>query len=226
MRAYLCSKDYWKYITSEYATISNKKKAEASNVIISHLGDIAFDAVVTLTNEEDPKLLWNSIVKCFASDSINNKARYIWLKFMRYEYNGNLYTYLIDCQKMVKELSIVKLIGIPDNIISISILAKLSKDYWNVVNNLIMNETILTPSRTLRKLQELVFMKETRVTTAGSLSKNNDTQSTKPKDKGVSAFKSESDSKKRPKPSNPCNPGKHNPLAFHPAWRCFKLSKE
>jgi hypothetical protein len=65
---------------------------------------------------------------------------------MQYEYNGNLHTYLINCQKMVKELPIVKL-GIPDNIILISILAKLSKDYWNVFDNLIMNKENLSPSR-------------------------------------------------------------------------------
>jgi hypothetical protein len=216
MRAYLRSKDYWKFISGKKATIANKKKADASNIIISHLGDIVFDAVVTLSNKNDPRLLWNAIVEPFASDLINNKAR-IWLKFMRYEYSGNLHTYLIDCQKMVKELFIVKL-GIPDDIISISILAKLSKDYWNVVDNLIMNKPSLTPSRTLRKLQELVFMKET----CSSSSKVTDSHP-KPKDKGVSAFKADSKSKYK-KPKNPCDPGKHNPLAYHPAWRCFKLS--
>jgi hypothetical protein len=82
MRAYFCSKDFWKYISGKAPTISDKKKANACNLIISHLGDIAFDAVVTLTNKEDPKLLWDAVVKQFASDSINNKAR-IWLKFMR-----------------------------------------------------------------------------------------------------------------------------------------------
>ena len=130
---------------------------------------------------------------------------------MCYKYTGNLHDYLIDCQKMVKELFIVKL-GIPDNIISISILAKLSKDYWNVVNNLIMKKENLSPSRILRKLQELVFMKETQ----SIPSKNPEP---KVKDKGVSAFKNNfSNSKtKRPKPANPCNPGKHNPLAYHPA---------
>jgi hypothetical protein len=114
---------------------------------------------------------------------------------------------------------------IHDNIISISILAKLSKDYWNVVNNLIMNESNLTPSCTLQNLQELVFMKETQNFTSGSSSKVPDQSKTK--DEGISAFKTGSKSKsKRPKPANPCEPGKHNPLAYHPGWRCSKLSKE
>jgi hypothetical protein len=74
MRVYLCSKHFWKYISGKKPTICDKKKAKASNVIISHLGDIAFNAVVTLRNEEDPKLLWETIIECFASGSINNKA--------------------------------------------------------------------------------------------------------------------------------------------------------
>jgi hypothetical protein len=81
---------------------------------------------------------------------------------MRYiKFNGNLNSYLANCQKMIRECAIVQL-GIPDNIISISILAKLSKDYWNVVGNIIVNEAIIFyPSCTLKKLWELVYMKET-----------------------------------------------------------------
>jgi hypothetical protein len=139
MRAYLQSKDLWKYVLGDAATyIADKKKAEADNILISHLGDVAFDAIITLANEDKPQLIWSAIVKRFISESINNKAR-IWLKFMQYEYNGNLPKYLKDCHKMIKEISVVQL-GIPDNIISVSILAKLSKDYWNVVDNIIMNE--------------------------------------------------------------------------------------
>ncbi|PLW24957.1 hypothetical protein PCANC_28424 [Puccinia coronata f. sp. avenae] len=76
-------------------------------------------------------------------------------------------------------------------------------------------------SRILRKLQQLVFMKETR----SIPSKNPEP---KVKDKGVSAFKNDSSGSKtkRPKPANPCDRGKHNPLAYHPAWRCHKSSKE
>jgi hypothetical protein len=58
---------------------------------------------------------------------------------------------------MIKEFLVVQL-SIPDNIISISILAKLSKDYWNVVKNIIMNESIVFfPSHTLCKLQIFVL---------------------------------------------------------------------
>ena len=172
MRAFLRSKDFWKYILGKIPTLSKKKKADASNVIISHLGNIAFDAVVTLNNKEDPKLLWEAIVKRFASNSINNKAC-IWLKFMQYKYNNNLPKYLKYCHKMIKEILIVQL-GIPDNIISILILAKLFKDFWNVVDNIMMNKSIIFFSiQMLLKLQELVFMKETQGIGSTSTSSSN-----------------------------------------------------
>ena len=63
-------------------------------------------------------------------------------------------------------------------------------------------------------------MKETRVagsTPSSSTSKNKEE---------VLAFKSEANKSQRPKPKHPCSPGKHNPLAYHPAWHCFKLLKE
>jgi hypothetical protein len=97
------------------------------------------------------------------------------------------------------------------------------KDYWNVVDNLIMNKSNLTPSCTLRKLQELMFTKETQQ--SGPLSKLTDSHS-KNKDKEVSSFKAHSEQSRYKKLKNPCNPGEHNPLAFHPAWQCVKLSKE
>ena len=93
MRAYLRSNDLWKICSGETAVPSKKKKAEAANIIISHLGDTDFDAVVTIDNEDKPALLWEAIVDRYASESVNNKAR-IWLRFMRYKYNGNLKTYL------------------------------------------------------------------------------------------------------------------------------------
>jgi hypothetical protein len=124
MRAYLRSKDLWK---GNASTIAEKKKAEAANILISHLGDVAFDAIITMANKDKPQIIWAAIVKRFASKSINNKAR-IWLKFMQYKYNGDLPKYLKDCHKMIKEILVVQL-GIPDDIISILILAKLYKYY-------------------------------------------------------------------------------------------------
>jgi transposase InsO family protein len=128
---------------------------------------------------------------------------------------------------MIRECALVQL-GIPDDIISISILAKLSKDYWNVVDNIIMNEAIIFfPSRTLKKLRELVYMKDTRLSGVSKVKSSSKNQIV-----GPSAYKSEAESKskksdkaKQP-PAHPCCPGKHNPLAFHPIWRCFNLPVE
>ncbi|OAV85818.1 hypothetical protein PTTG_30247, partial [Puccinia triticina 1-1 BBBD Race 1] len=220
MRAYLKIKDLWEVISGEGAP-SKKKIKSTANILISHLTEIALEAVVTTENEEKPNEIWDAIVDRYASLSVNNKAR-IWLKFMRYEYGGNLKNYLIDCQKMIREFAIVQL-GIPDDIISISVLAKLTKDYWNVVDNIIMNESVIFfPSCTLQKLQELVYMKETRAITSTS---KTETSIKAEKDSAI-AYKNKAEKSKRPKPANPCSNGKHNPLAFHPAWRCFKLSAE
>ncbi|OAV85527.1 hypothetical protein PTTG_30459, partial [Puccinia triticina 1-1 BBBD Race 1] len=130
MRTYLKSKDLWEICSGEVANPAKKKVKTTANILISHLSEIALEAVVTVENEEKPNEIWNAIVDRYASASINNKAR-IWLNFMRYEYGGDLKSYLVDCQKMIRDFAIVQL-GIPDDIISISVLAKLSKDYWNV----------------------------------------------------------------------------------------------
>ncbi|OAV85215.1 hypothetical protein PTTG_30694 [Puccinia triticina 1-1 BBBD Race 1] len=223
MRTYLKSKDLWEVVTGEGTNSPSKKKIKTTaNILISHLSEVALQAVVTIKNEEKPEEIWNAIVDRYASSSVNNKAC-IWLKFMRYEYSGNLKDYLLDCQKMIRDFAIVQL-GIPDDIISISILAKLSRDYWNVVDNIIMNESVIFfPSRTLQKLQELVYMRETRAVATTSTSKTK--TSSKVEKDTASAYKFEaSDKSKKPKPAHPCSNGKHNPLAYHPAWRCFKLS--
>jgi hypothetical protein len=80
MRAYLCSKDLWEICTGK-VTPAKKKRNETLNAIISHLSEEALDATVTPENEENPALLWASIVEQYASSSVNKKAR-IWLKWM------------------------------------------------------------------------------------------------------------------------------------------------
>ncbi|KNZ52963.1 uncharacterized protein VP01_3383g2 [Puccinia sorghi] len=90
----------------------------------------------------------------FTSTSVNNKGC-VWLKFMQYEYKGNLAEFIINMHKMLNKIAVCKL-GVPDNILSFSILAKLSEDLYNVVDNIIMNEVICeSPAATLTKLQEI-----------------------------------------------------------------------
>ena len=138
MRAYLRSKDLLQICTGETVTPTEKKRHKTSNILISHLGDSVFDLVITIENRDQPAAIWKAITDHYASSSINNKACF-WLKSMRYEYPGNLKKYIDVCQKMINKFLVVQL-GIPDNIIYILILAKLTCKHWNIVNNIIMNE--------------------------------------------------------------------------------------
>lgn len=81
---------------------------------------------------------------------------------MRYEFKGNLAEYISDMHRMLTEIAICKL-GVPENILSLSILSKLSEDLYNVFDNIIMNEVIVeSPAATLTKLQEIVHLEESR----------------------------------------------------------------
>ncbi|KNZ46381.1 uncharacterized protein VP01_7318g1, partial [Puccinia sorghi] len=161
----------WSYVTeppdlTQAGVISiatRDKLAEAMNILIDYLSELAFDAVVTPSNEEDPHALWNKIISQYSSTSVNNKGR-VWLKFMRYEYNGQLKTFITDISHLLNEIAVVKL-GVPNDVLCFSILAKLSEDMHNVVENIIMSEYNVThPDATLSKLQELVYLEESRKT--------------------------------------------------------------
>ena len=79
---------------------------------------------------------------------------------MRYEYGGNLKEFISDMHQMLTKIALVKL-SVPNNILSFSILSKLSEDLWNVVDNIIMNKVLIkSPNATLTKLQELVHLEE------------------------------------------------------------------
>jgi hypothetical protein len=219
MRAYLRSKDIYKVCTGKVHP-ADKKRHKTASILISHLGDAVFDSVITANNEDKPDLIWTAITQRFASSSVNNKAR-VWLKFMRYKYPGNLKGYINTCRKMINKFVVIQL-GIPDDIISISILAKLSREHWNVVANIIMNEAVVFyPNLTLKKLQELVFMKyicsdSTATTTTSSISKA-DSKITNL----VTALKADVACETV---QLPCLPGYHNQKATHKEWKCLKLS--
>ncbi|KNZ62507.1 uncharacterized protein VP01_12626g1 [Puccinia sorghi] len=108
---------------------------------MNYMSETAFEAVVTLDNKGSPFEIWNSIIRCYASTSVNNKGR-VWLKFMQYKFKGALKEFIMDMHKMLTEIAFVRL-GVPDNILSFSILAKLSEDLYNVMDNIIMNEVIV-----------------------------------------------------------------------------------
>ena len=140
---------------------AEKNKSEATDILMNYMSESAFDAIITPQIKENPKLIWDQIVLRYASQSINNKG-WVWLKFMQFEYKGNLKEYLSESAKILNEISIFKL-GVPDEVLSYSILAKLSQDLWNVVDNIIMNEELVkNPAKTLAKLQEMVYLDEAR----------------------------------------------------------------
>lgn len=86
-------------------TAVKKKLNETVDILMNYLGNSAFNAIITPDNEGDPFLIWTRITKRYTSQSVNNKGR-VWLKFMRYKYNGNLKQYISDCSKLINELLI------------------------------------------------------------------------------------------------------------------------
>ncbi|POW22952.1 hypothetical protein PSHT_00751 [Puccinia striiformis] len=59
-----------------------------------------------------PSALGSHINSRFASVSVNNKGR-VWLRFMRYEYSGNLNDFIGDIRKLLNEIRLLQL-GVPD----------------------------------------------------------------------------------------------------------------
>jgi hypothetical protein len=138
-----------------------KKHNEIVDILMNYMTETIFRSVITPENKDSPHGIWTNIVFCFASTTVNNKGR-VWLKFMRYKYKGDLPTYITDMHKMLTEIAVYKL-GVPKNILSFSILSKLSKNMHNVVDNIIMNEVICKiPSATLTKFQEIVHLEESQ----------------------------------------------------------------
>ncbi|KAI7951517.1 hypothetical protein MJO28_007201 [Puccinia striiformis f. sp. tritici] len=196
-----------------------KKHAETVDWLFQFISEEVFETVVTPDIVSNPHLIWANITSRFASASVNNKGR-IWLKFIQYKYRGNLKVYITDMRKMLNELTMVS-IGAPENILSFTILAKLSEDLYNVVNNIIMNEVICeSPNAVLIKLQEMVYLDKSR--------------QSKPVNKGPSkATDGQSEQRRNRKNGNFCEPGKdgkpgkHNPDAtLHDVDHCWQVHPE
>ena len=79
---------------------------------------------------------------------------------MHYEFKGNLKDFITNMNCMLTEITLVKL-GIPHNILSFSLLSRLNKDMWNVVDKIILNKvSVESHQATLTKLQEIVHLEE------------------------------------------------------------------
>jgi hypothetical protein len=164
MKAHLRHRGLLKYVLEPAVPLAGaaadavaKKHNETVDILMNYMTETVFESVITPDNEDSPYGIWTNIISRFASTTVNNKGR-VWLKFMRYEYKGDLAVYITDMHRMLTEIAVCKL-GVPENILSFSILSKLSEDMYNVVDNIIMNEVICeSPSATLTKLQEIVHL--------------------------------------------------------------------
>ncbi|POW21890.1 hypothetical protein PSHT_01837 [Puccinia striiformis] len=232
MTAYLRHLSLLKYATDPPIDLSGAAAAavaikhnEVVHILMDHLSDAVFEMVVTPDIASSPHQIWSNIIARFASISVNNKGR-VWLRFMRYEYNGVLAEFITDMRKILNEVRMLQL-GVPDNILSFSILAKLSEDLYNLVDNIIMNDVICeNPTAVLSKLQEMVHLEESW--------KNKPTAKSTPKlskEGAASALMHESTKSKKGKGRRAvktrCEPGTHNPAATsHDAAHCYQLHPE
>jgi hypothetical protein len=229
IKAHLRHKGLLKYILELPVQLADtahdavaKKHAETVDILMNFMRETAFESVITPDNEDNPFAIWNQIISCYASTSSNNKGR-VWLKFMRYKYCGNLSEFITDMHKMLIKIALVKL-GVPDNILCFSILSKLSKDLWNVVDNIIMNEVIIeSPNATLTKLQELVHLEESRKkkTTQSTTTAKSEEQS----DAASGLMHESKKGKRQGRKEGPlCENGKHNLLVTtHSADACWEV---
>lgn len=198
----------------------NKKLAETVDTLMNYMSATAFDAIITPANEEDPYAIWMKIQSRYASTSVNNKGR-IWLRFMRYEFSGNLRVFIDNVAKMLNEIAVVKM-KVPDDVLCYSILAKLSEEMHNIVDNIMMNDSLIAnPEATLGKLREQMYLEESRKTKVNQPTKIK----TDPVPDGAAALIHESKEKRKKKVfSYRCSPEQHNPKATsHTANTCYQL---
>jgi hypothetical protein len=126
--------------------------------------------------------------------------------------------------KRSSHIALVQL-GVPDNILSFSILAKLNKDLWNVVDNIIMNKVIVkSPQATLSKLQEIVHLEESRKSKNATASSATKTSEDQPESASALIHESKK-GKRKPRSCGPiCEDGKHNPLVkSHDLAHCWEI---
>jgi len=215
MESYLRRKNLLPFCEEQldtYYAAQNKKRYEASDILIQHLDDVSFDAIINATNKSDPYLIWKKINTKYASQSFNNKGK-IWLNFIRHEFKGDMENYIKQCRKFINELAVVKM-GIPEDVLSYTILAKLSEEHYHHVKSIMLKENLFqSPNKVLSKLTEISHIEKSRI------NKNNN-QSTHL----TALFKpTKLFSRNKPKLEHPCAPNKHNPLENHPQHKCCFL---
>lgn len=216
IQSHLRRKGLFQYCTEladTYTAPQTKKRHEASDIIIQHLDDISFDAIITPDNISDPYTIWSELKEKFASQSFNNKGR-IWLNFIRHEFKGDITTYIKECRKLINELAIVNM-NVPEDILSYTILAKLNSEHYHHVDSIMLNEEIVkSPNKVLIKLTEIAHIENSRVQASTKVSNSTAT----------ALFKqSKSSHRGKPRAVHFCSPGHHNELASHPEEKCWNL---
>jgi hypothetical protein len=104
-------------------------------------------------------------------------------------------------------------VDVPYNILSFSILAKLNKNLWSVVNNIIRNEAIIeNPQATLTKLQEILHLEESQKSKSKTTSSTTKTTKDQPESASALRHKSKKGKRKAKSCGTICKDGKHNPL--------------
>ncbi|KNZ62766.1 uncharacterized protein VP01_1225g12 [Puccinia sorghi] len=171
----------------------NKKHAETVDILINYMSKMAFKAVITHDKEENPYEIWNTVILRFASTSVKNKGLFR-LKFMWYKYKGSLKEFIANMHKML----------------TFSILAKLSEDLYNMVDNIIFINKVIVESPKSRK---------TKSTGTSKTSEKNSKDQT---DSVAALIQELKKGKKKGKRGPYCAPGKHNLEATsHNAENCW-----
>ncbi|MBW0500269.1 hypothetical protein O181_039984 [Austropuccinia psidii MF-1] len=156
---------------------------------------------------ENANLLWSKLTKRFASSTFNNQAC-IWMTFCRITYNGNLQSCISEIRQCLNEVISVKVeVGTPT--LAFTILTKLPDEYQNVIEKFTTNtETLGNPNAILNLLHNVALKAEAL--------QNQNSNQTLALNREV--FQS--------KIIHYCKDGRHNPLASHPAERCWQLHPE
>ena len=102
IKAHLQHKGLIKYINEPPVPLAGasakavtKKRAEVVDILMKFMSETAFESIITPDNEESPHAIWTQIISRYALTSVNNKGR-VWLKFMPYEFKGDLKEFIAD----------------------------------------------------------------------------------------------------------------------------------
>ncbi|KNZ55541.1 hypothetical protein VP01_2654g6 [Puccinia sorghi] len=168
-------------------------------IILAKLSVITHNNVVNSNNEDDAIELWKAILKRFISSEPSNHAR-VYNQFANIEFDAS------NIEKFITEVrsSMVKMgdvgIKLDEDIITYDLLRRLPASLDNIKQSIThsKNREDIKPETLLDHLE--IHLNELKVSAGGNKLE-------------VTSMYTEKDKK--------FSPGKHNPLADHPAERCW-----